>query len=218
MAFSSKEGYRSTRSLAAASSLAIKTKRGASPAPNGFSFRIRSPGSGPLGGTTVQRTAPVTEKSLGKPFGNGMPRGGKTKDVVSEQIAELLKDRILRHGNRRKPPGIGQHVLRHGAAILGITVQEVRICLPPHNQGQFPSQIEGILHARVHALSSGRTVNMGSIAGDEHPAHPVGIHLPLVDAKRRQPDRPEKAHRSRDAAINDLLDFFQGGIDSRSAR
>ena len=38
----------------------------------------------------------------------------------------------------------------------------------PDDERQLPGEVEGILHARIHALSARRAVNVGRIAGEEN--------------------------------------------------
>ena len=58
---------------------------------------------------------------------------------------------------------------------------------------------------------------MRRIAGNEDPALTISFHFSFIYAKRGQPDRAGKTHRSPDAAINDCLDLFYRWVDSRPA-
>ena len=51
---------------------------------------------------------------------------------------------------------------------------------PFHDQRELPAEVEGVLHAAVHALSAGRRMHVGGVAGQKHVAQAkrVGQTLP----------------------------------------
>ena len=67
--------------------------------------------------------------------------------------------------------------------------QRLGLALSLLYQGELPGEVEGVLHAGVHALAAGRAVDVGRVAREHHPAAPIVGHLAFVDAEAGQPDR-----------------------------
>jgi hypothetical protein len=70
-------------------------------------------------------------------------------------------------------PGVPQAIFRFGYPAVPAAPS------PRLPLGElFPAEVEGVLHTEVQALAAGRKVNVGRIAGEEHAARPVVLHLP----------------------------------------
>src|SRR6516162_2800721 len=78
------------------------------------------------------------------------------------------------------------------------------------DQGEFPSEIKGVLHSCVHSLSAGRAMDMGGISGQKDLSNPVIINFAFVDSKRSQPDGFGCLDSCHTALVYYSLDFFQG--------
>ena len=61
--------------------------------------------------------------------------------------------------------------------------------LPAVDQRQLPGQIEGVLHAGIHPLPSGRAVDVGRVAGQKDSAMAIVGDFAFADAETGQPDR-----------------------------
>ena len=96
--------------------------------------------------------------------------------------------------------------------LLVVAVQEcvARVALDDHRE--FPAQVESVLHAGVHALSTGRAVNVRRVTGEKHSSPPVCGDLTVVNFEAGQP----VWRRNRDAAdplVDDLLQLFLRGVE-----
>ena len=124
-------------------------------------------------------------------------------------------------------------LLGHDLALGRIGMQQLRRALPAQDCGEFPSQVEGVLHGEVHALPGLGAVGVAGITGDEHVGKPgawrVGGDLvvlvadALADFVHRPPgnlldvqlvgmqDAPRRGDElvERDAAFGDPLVFAQ---------
>jgi hypothetical protein len=54
-----------------------------------------------------------------------------------------------------------------------------------NRQGELPAKVVGVLYAGIHPLGTGRRMNVGRVAGNEHPPDAVPIHQPVADPKDR---------------------------------
>src|SRR5258707_15146261 len=85
--------------------------------------------------------------------------------------------------------GIGAPLTAALAALDAVAVkQRFRVRQSAPDQRQLPGEIDGILHAGVHPLSTRRAVDMGGVADKKHAAGTIIGHLALIDDKAGQPD------------------------------
>ncbi len=96
-----------------------------------------------------------------------------------------------RHAGQRadlgEPTGERDDVVGDREAFGLITVQQCFAAVAVDHRRQFPGQVERVLHAGVHALAAGRTVDVGGVAGQEDPAPAVGGHPRVADLEAGQP-------------------------------
>ena len=85
----------------------------------------------------------------------------------------------------------GDHVADR-AALGRVGVEQGALGRSLDDVRQLPGQVEGVLHAGVHALAAGRAVDVGGVAGQEHAALAVVLHLALVDAEVKFEEEPDK--------------------------
>ena len=82
---------------------------------------------------------------------------------------------IEQAGGQAEHPGGDRAAFR----LIGV---EQRVRGAVHDRRQLPAEIIGVLHAGVEALATGRRMDMGRIAGQEHASHPVSIGQPGIHA------------------------------------
>jgi hypothetical protein len=73
------------------------------------------------------------------------------------------------------------------------------------NQSQFPSQVPGILNARIHALRADGAVDVRRIAGKEYVSLSIACNLAVMQMKAGQPYRVAKANRSGRRPVDEVL-------------
>ena len=101
---------------------------------------------------------------------------------------EILCDGISQRGGQREHRSAFENLIADGAALGGITVeQRFALALAAMDEGKFPGEVEGILHAGVHALSAGGAVDVGGIAGEHDTAAAVIGNLAFVNAETGEP-------------------------------
>ena len=103
----------------------------------------------------------------------------------------------------------------HGAGdrpSLGLVAVEQHLGVAGAVQGigEFPAEIDRILDAGVHALPTGRRMDVGGVARQETAADPVMRRQPLVDAKDRQPARIVDVEAARAVAVDATLHLLEG--------
>lgn len=93
------------------------------------------------------------------------------------------------------PRGISMMVdLRSAQDIAGVGqalglkgLEQTRGCPPRDCQRQFPAEIEGVLHASVHALPACGGVHVGGVASEEGPPDLEMVGHPLVERQLGSP-------------------------------
>ena len=68
-----------------------------------------------------------------------------------------------------QPRRIAQHPVADGAALDRVAVEQARGG-GRADEGELPGEVEGVLHAGVHALAAGGAVDVGGVAGEEDAA------------------------------------------------
>src|SRR5919198_880591 len=100
--------------------------------------------------------------------------------------------------------------MAHGAALEVVAVEKRGSRRDaPADQSKFPGEIAGILHAGVHALAAGGTVDMRRIAGEKHSARAIVGNLPFVDAEGGSPERVLEDNPARPPGVDDRLELLQ---------
>jgi hypothetical protein len=77
---------------------------------------------------------------------------------MANGVSYRLYNRISNRFHGREPLRIREHMLSHLAALGAVAVEQHLSSEPIRYGSELPSQIEGVLHAGVHALTSRRTV------------------------------------------------------------
>ena len=103
---------------------------------------------------------------------------GREATVPLEILLELLRIHALGIANAVVLRAIAEHLgplpievdqfLGNHLALLGIGTQEFRPALPGQHRGKLPSQVEGVLHGEIHALTRLGAVGVAGIACDEN--------------------------------------------------
>src|SRR5262249_21346392 len=65
------------------------------------------------------------------------------------------------------------HVCPYRSALDVIAFEKPGVSATAHHETKLPSQIVGILNAGIHSLTTGRRMNVGSIACNEHVTHAI---------------------------------------------
>ncbi len=141
-------------------------------------------------------------------------------------LGELVADRgnVAHHSQNRiadyagtatQRAGLGQvaaeldYLLGDRMPFCVIAVKQRLSALATNGRFEFPGEVERVLHPGVHALPTSWAVDVGRVAGQKHPAMPVGGDLAVVNLKAGQP----VALGDRDAAdtfVEDSLQVFLG--------
>src|SRR5580698_6925988 len=104
-------------------------------------------------------------------------------------VADVLLDAAFQHCGLRGFAGEFKQKFCDRAALSAIARQQrLRWADAACDQGKLPGKVERVLHASVHALAAGGTVNVGGVAGYEDAVCAVVINLALVDTEIRQPE------------------------------
>jgi hypothetical protein len=86
------------------------------------------------------------------------------------------------------------------------------------DQRHFPSEVDRVLHAGVHALAARGAVDMCGIAGEEDSTRSIVGHLALVDSKSRQPNGVGCGDAAGPSFVENGLHFFQRWVRTRPRR
>ena len=90
---------------------------------------------------------------------------------AGDVIADVLRDGVSQRGERGDPLGSAEHLIADRRYVLASSCRAgLGLALAAIGEGQLPGEIEGVLHAGVHALSAGRAVDVGRVAGKQHTA------------------------------------------------
>ena len=130
-------------------------------------------------------------------------------------VAKALRQAAVQRCDCRQAAGVRQHLPADLAALGAVaSEQRLRVREAAANERQLPGEVDRVLHPGVHSLPAGGAVDMGGVAGEEHPLGPIVGHLALVDRERGKPDR----RGGRDAAGPPLIDERLHLIERRFAR
>src|SRR4029077_1919578 len=102
-----------------------------------------------------------------------------------------------------------EHLVTAMAALGTVAVKQAFAARAANHQRELPCEVKCVLHTSVHALPTGRAVDVRSIAGEKDAAPAVLRNLAAVDAEARQPDRVEGFHSGGAPPVDDSLCFFQ---------
>src|SRR5262245_59824801 len=116
-------------------------------------------------------------------------------------------------GHRGKSLSILQHLIADSAALDGVAFeQRFGAAEAALDEREFPSQVKGVLHAGVHALSAGGAVDMSCVAGQHHAGAAVVGHLTLIDMEIGDPYRIRKVEAVGTALVDTRLGVGQRGL------
>jgi hypothetical protein len=79
---------------------------------------------------------------------------------------------------RRLGGDVLQHPGGHRAALRLVSVQQAGPCSAAQLRRQLPAQVHRVLNTQVQTLAACREVDVGGVAGEEDPAHPVSRREP----------------------------------------
>ena len=136
-----------------------------------------------LSARPVERAVIVANRDLGHGVDHGLANRRQPQQQPAEQIPDGLRGVVSHGGHHGEPPRGLQHLVANRAAFSAIAVEQRFRGLAPAHQRQLPGQIERILHAGVHTLSTGRAVHMRRVAGHEHAPSAIVADLAFVYRK-----------------------------------
>ena len=119
--------------------------------------------------------------------------------VVGAAECDLRHGVVQHPGTDRMPFGV-------------VGVQQALGRRPLDHLGQLPSQVHGILHARVEALAALRGMHVGGVAGQQDPTVAIGRRLPRHVG---EPGDPAGAAEPEVRPVGDdecLAEILQGGL------
>ena len=88
-----------------------------------------------------------------------------------------------------KARSVRRSTSRHGLPLGLVGVEQGGSAVPPATSASFQPRFHGVLDAGVHALAAGRAVDVGGVAGEEHPPGPVGRGVPVLQPEVGRPHR-----------------------------
>jgi len=138
--------------------------------------------------------------------------------IREEEVPHATQQGLPHQGHSGQDPGIAQHLITNTAAFLGVGLQQLRPGLVLKHQGELPRQVEGVLHAGVHALPTGWAVDVGRITGQEDTANALTVDLALIDPEVAQPDRIVGAIAGSQPLLHQALDLLERWIRSLRSR
>lgn len=92
---------------------------------------------------------------------------------VSQCVGALVPAAKRHRGHR-----VAQHAGRDRVALGVIAVEEAFRRRALDHLGQFPSEVDRILHAGLEALPTIRGMDVGGVAGEQYPSLAIGCGLP----------------------------------------
>jgi hypothetical protein len=102
--------------------------------------------------------------------------GLRQADQVGDDAAQG-GDVLVRDHQR----ALGSSVLQDPGANrvpFGVIAVQEPVWRPAVNlAGELPAEVEGVLDAQVEALAAGGQVDVSGVAGQQHPADPIMLHL-----------------------------------------
>jgi hypothetical protein len=90
-----------------------------------------------------------------------------------------------------------------------VRIEKSRVGQAPCYERQLPSQVQGVLDTRIHALRTHRAVDMRRIARQEHVPFPIARGLAMVKMKAREPSGIAEANASDGRGVDDCLQLRQ---------
>src|SRR5262249_9760704 len=122
---------------------------------------------------SVERAAIISDGYLGHVVHHGLAHRIESEHESAEQVSEGLRC-VVSHGrdHGQRTRGL-QDLIADRAAFDAVAVENRLRSLALANERQFPGEIESVLHAGVHALPAGRTVDMRGVAGHEDAARTI---------------------------------------------
>src|SRR5271163_3411155 len=128
-------------------------------------------------------------------------------------VADSLLHTAAKQSHLRGSAGKFKKHLCDRAPLSTVTAQQwLSLADAARHQRQLPGEIECVLHARVHPLTTRRAVDMRSIACNKDAAGTVVLNLALVDAEVRPPHGISNLDPPRAALIENALDLFDRRI------
>ena len=118
----------------------------------------------------VQRTVGIADCHLCHIIGEGVLDGGQPEHQMADHVAHRLCNGVAQCADCRESASGPQYLIANITALRAVAVQQFFIARPVNNQCELPGKIESVLHAGVHTLASGRTVDMCGVSRQEGPA------------------------------------------------
>jgi hypothetical protein len=81
--------------------------------------------------------------------------------------------------------GAPDDLLADRVALGVVALQQRGSGAPLHDERELPREVQRVLDPGVHALATGGRVDVGGVAGDEHPSDAVPIGQAVADAEHR---------------------------------
>ncbi len=138
-----------------------------------------------MGCRSVERAVIVADGYFGHGINHGFADGSQSEHHTAKQVPNGLRGVVPQRRDLGQLAGGLDDLIGDRAALDAVTIEKRGRGLAASNQCQFPREIERILHAGVHALTAGRTVDVRGIAGHEDASGPEMADLALVDPKPR---------------------------------
>src|SRR6185437_4729873 len=111
----------------------------------------------------------ITYRQFGELVGHQLARRRQAEDGAGDVVAEGLGDVAFHDGERGEPAGVFKNLPTDGAALEAVASKQwLRLGQAVMNESDFPREVARVLHAGVHALSAGGTVDVRRIAGEKH--------------------------------------------------
>ena len=131
---------------------------------------------------------------------------------------QLQQKRVMNHGHVDHLRGLCDHFLADDVSFLMVAVQQLFTVVPALGECEFPGQVHGILHARIHALPTGRAVHMGRIPGQESASNAILRDEPFIDHELAEPGAACDLPILSGPFIQDVLNFLFRRISAPRAR
>src|ERR1700685_2734626 len=128
---------------------------------------------------------------------------------MTDEVAKALPHGVLERANSGEPARILEHLVSDVAALGTVTVEQLIPTGSANNQSQLPGEVEGILHAGIHALPARGAVNMRRISYQEYGSRAVVRNLAAIDPETREPNGIIGNQTGWPAPSNDRLRLFQ---------
>ena len=101
--------------------------------------------------------------------GHGVLDRRESQHEMADGVPDRLSNRVSQRSHLGQALRVCEHMISHFAAFGAVAVKQRLPAEPVRCDRELPGQIEGVLHAGVHALAARRAVHMGCVAAEEGP-------------------------------------------------